>query len=72
MPDDLYTDGLEPLLDGLGAYPNVEIRWFNPFPTRGSIAKRFAAAMLVFARPRECAFLREAIDQSGVTTATIV
>lgn len=48
--DDLYTDGLEPLIDGLGAYLNVEIRLFNPFPTRGSIAKRFAAAMLDFAR----------------------
>ncbi|WP_179106892.1 phospholipase D family protein [Variovorax sp. KK3] len=48
--DDLYTDGLEPLLEGLDAYPNVEIHLFNPFPTRGSMAKRFAAAMLDFAR----------------------
>ena len=48
--DDLYTDGLEPLLNGLGAYPNVEIRLFNPFPTRGGVVKRFAAALLDFAR----------------------
>lgn len=48
--DDLHTDGLEPLLDGLGAYPNVEIRLFNPFPTRGSVPKRFAAALLDFGR----------------------
>jgi cardiolipin synthase C len=48
--DDLYTDGLEPLLDGLGAYPNVELRLFNPFPTRGSVPRRFAAALLDFDR----------------------
>lgn len=48
--DDLYTEGLEPLLNGLGAYPNVEVRLFNPFPTRGSTAKRFAAALRDFTR----------------------
>lgn len=48
--DDLYTDGLEPLLHGLGAHPNVEVRLFNPFPTRGSVGQRFAAALLDFAR----------------------
>lgn len=48
--DDLYTDGLEPLLDGLGAYPHVEVRLFNPFPTRGSVAQRFAAALFDFGR----------------------
>lgn len=48
--DDLYTDGLEPLLDGLGTYANVEIRLFNPFPTRGSVPSRFAAALLDFSR----------------------
>jgi putative cardiolipin synthase len=48
--DDLYTDGLEPLIDGLGAYPNIEVRLFNPFPTRGSVTKRFTAALLDFAR----------------------
>jgi phosphatidylserine/phosphatidylglycerophosphate/cardiolipin synthase-like enzyme len=29
--DDLYTTGLDPLLLGLAAYPNVEVRLFNPF-----------------------------------------
>lgn len=48
--DDLYTDGLEPLLHGLGAYPHVEVRLFNPFPTRGSVAQRFAAALFDFGR----------------------
>lgn len=48
--DDLYTDGLELLLHGLGAYPNVEVRLFNPFPTRGSVGLRFAAALLDFGR----------------------
>ncbi|MDQ0572577.1 putative cardiolipin synthase [Variovorax paradoxus] len=48
--DDLYTEDLETLLNGLGAFPNVEVRLFNPFPTRGAIASRFAAALLDFAR----------------------
>ena len=48
--DDLYTEGLAPLLDGLGAYPNVEVRLFNPFPTRGGTARRFGAGLLDFAR----------------------
>lgn len=43
--DDLYTEDLGALLNGLGAFPNVEIRLFNPFPTRGSIHQRFAAAL---------------------------
>jgi cardiolipin synthase C len=30
--DDLYTAGMDPLLLGLDAYPNVEVRLFNPFP----------------------------------------
>ena len=36
--DDFYTSGLDPLLLGLAAYPNVEVRLFNPFVTaaRGS------------------------------------
>lgn len=48
--DDLYTDGLELLLNGLGAYPNIELRLFNPFPTRGPLFHRFAAALLDFSR----------------------
>jgi cardiolipin synthase C len=29
--DDLYTTGLDPLLLGLAAHPNVELRPYNPF-----------------------------------------
>lgn len=31
LMDDLYTSGEDPLLTSLAAYPNVEIRLFNPF-----------------------------------------
>jgi phosphatidylserine/phosphatidylglycerophosphate/cardiolipin synthase-like enzyme len=31
--DDFYTMGLDPLLLGVAAYPNVEVRIFNPFVT---------------------------------------
>ena len=42
--DDLYTAGEDPLLLALDAYPNLEIRLFNPFPTgRGGLVSRFAA-----------------------------
>jgi putative cardiolipin synthase len=42
--DDLYTSGMDPLLLGLDAYPNVEVRLFNPFPTgRQNFLTRFAA-----------------------------
>ncbi|MEJ8850951.1 phospholipase D family protein [Variovorax rhizosphaerae] len=33
LVDDLYTDNNERLLAALAAYPNVEVRLFNPFPT---------------------------------------
>jgi putative cardiolipin synthase len=43
LVDDLHTAG-DPLLLGLDAYPNVEVRLFNPFPTgRGDLVLRFAA-----------------------------
>lgn len=29
--DDFYTHGMDPLLQGLAAHPNVEVRLFNPF-----------------------------------------
>jgi phosphatidylserine/phosphatidylglycerophosphate/cardiolipin synthase-like enzyme len=29
--DDMYTEGLDPLLLGLAAYPNVEVRLYNPY-----------------------------------------
>ncbi|RYY87233.1 MAG: phospholipase D family protein, partial [Comamonadaceae bacterium] len=48
--DDLYTDDIEALLHGLGAYPNVEIRLFNPFAARGSLSRRYGAALFDFAR----------------------
>ena len=44
--DDLHTDAIEPLLNGLGAFQNVDVRLFNPFPTRGPPLHRFAAALL--------------------------
>jgi len=48
--DDMYTQGMEPLLLGLAAFPNAEVRLFNPFPTRGSTASRFASALADFSR----------------------
>lgn len=48
--DDLYTGEIEGLLQGLDAYPHAEVRLFNPFPTRGSLVQRFAAALGEFPR----------------------
>jgi len=49
--DDLYTAGEDDLLLALNAYPNVEIRLFNPFPTgRKSLLTRFAANIQEFNR----------------------
>ena len=31
LVDDLYTAGGDPLFIGLAAFPNVEVRLFNPF-----------------------------------------
>jgi putative cardiolipin synthase len=40
--DDLYTVGEDDLIQGMAAYPNVEVRLFNPFPEgRISLASRF-------------------------------
>ncbi|WP_185546155.1 phospholipase D family protein [Variovorax sp. KBW07] len=50
LVDDLYTQDIGPLLEGLGAYPNVEVRIFNPFPTRGGTAMRFGLALFDFDR----------------------
>jgi phosphatidylserine/phosphatidylglycerophosphate/cardiolipin synthase-like enzyme len=42
--DDLYTQGLDPLLLGLAAHDNVEVRLFNPFVSgRGWTLGRLAA-----------------------------
>jgi putative cardiolipin synthase len=50
LVDDLYTEDIGALLNGVGAYPNVEVRIFNPFPTRGGLATRFGLALFDFAR----------------------
>jgi len=50
--DDLYTAGEDPLLLGLAATPNVEIRLFNPFPggRDGGIISRYTASLADFKR----------------------
>ncbi|MFO1216360.1 MAG: phospholipase D family protein [Burkholderiaceae bacterium] len=49
--DDLYTSGEDPLLIGLDAYPNIEVRLFNPFPAgRQNFLTRFAVNIREFDR----------------------
>jgi putative cardiolipin synthase len=49
--DDLYTAGSDPVLSGLAAFPNVEVRLFNPFPTgRGSFSARLTTSLFDFGR----------------------
>jgi cardiolipin synthase C len=49
--DDLYTAGSDPVLQGLAAYPNVEVRLFNPFPVgRNSLGARLTASLFDFGR----------------------
>ena len=49
--DDLYTSGQDPLLLGLDAYPNVEVRLFNPFPAgRQNFLTRFVVNAREFDR----------------------
>ncbi|MBL8352358.1 MAG: phospholipase D family protein [Burkholderiaceae bacterium] len=51
LVDDLYTSDTDPLLLGLAAHPNVEVRLFNPFPGgRDSLATRFIASAHDFHR----------------------
>ncbi len=46
LVDDFYTAGADPMFQGLAAFPNVEVRLFNPFCcARQSIASRFAASL---------------------------
>jgi len=40
LVDDFYTAGLDPLLQGLAAHANVEVRLFNPFASRATSAGR--------------------------------
>jgi cardiolipin synthase C len=51
LVDDLYTAGLDPLLLGLAAYPNAEVRLFNPFPIgRNSLGARLTASLFDLGR----------------------
>ncbi len=45
LVDDLYTSGEDPIFSALSAFPNVEVRLFNPFANgRGELWSRFALA----------------------------
>ena len=51
LVDDLYTGGEDPLLAGLAAYPQVEVRVFNPFALRsGSPTWRILSSLSDFSR----------------------
>ena len=51
LVDDLNTVGGDPMFHGLAAFPNVEVRLFNPFCcARASVGSRFAASMTDFRR----------------------
>ena len=51
LVDDLNTVGGDSMFHGLAAFPNVEVRLFNPFCcARQSVASRFAASMADFRR----------------------
>ena len=51
LVDDLYTAGTDPLLLGLAAYPNAEVRLFNPFPWgRNSLGARLAGSLFDLGR----------------------
>ena len=49
--DDLYTAGSDPVLSGLAAFPNMEVRLFNPFSAgRNSLGARLTASLFDFGR----------------------
>ena len=51
LVDDLFTDENDRMLLGLAAYPNVEVRLFNPFAAgRSSAAARWGLSLFDFAR----------------------
>jgi putative cardiolipin synthase len=51
LVDDLYTVGGDPMFRGLAAFPNVEVRLFNPFCcARQSIVSKYAASISDFTR----------------------
>src|SRR5438034_11631650 len=51
LVDDLYTAGADPMFRGLAAFPNVEVRLFNPFCcARQSTAGKYIASLVDFRR----------------------
>ena len=51
LVDDLYTIGGDPLFIGLAAFPNVEVRLFNPFCCgRDGLLSKYTASLLDFGR----------------------
>jgi len=51
LVDDLYTAGGDPMFRGLAAFPNVEVRLFNPFCcARQSIVSKYVASLADFRR----------------------
>src|SRR3984893_14459694 len=51
LVDDLYTAGGDPMFRGLAAFPNVEVRLFNPFCcARQNIVSRYVASIADFRR----------------------
>jgi len=51
LVDDLYTFGGDPLFIGLAAFPNVEVRLFNPFCCgRDGLMSKYMASLLDFRR----------------------
>src|SRR5215831_13666525 len=51
LVDDLYTTGGDPLFIGLAAFPNVEVRLFNPFCCgRESLLGKYTTSLADFGR----------------------
>jgi putative cardiolipin synthase len=51
LVDDLYTSGGDPLFIGISAFPNVEVRLFNPFCCgRESLLNKYTASLADFGR----------------------
>ena len=51
LVDDLYTSGSDAMFRGLAAYPNIEVRLFNPFCcARGSTLGKYVASLADFGR----------------------
>ena len=51
LVDDFYTAGQDELFTSLAAFPNIQVRLFNPLPARkGSFATRFLASAHEFSR----------------------